>query len=77
MEYLVAAIIPVVAVITVVIVAKRIASHTFICKNCSAEFKIAPLKVLVTSHCDNEYMLECPCCKTKDWCIMRSKKSSH
>ena len=69
MECIFTALIPVVAVIIIVITAKRIASHTFRCKNCSAEFKITPSNVLVTSHYKKEYMLTCPCCKTKDWCI--------
>ena len=68
MEYLFAVLIPAVAVVIVVVVAKCIASHTFKCKHCSKEFKIKWSKVLVTEHSGNEYMLVCPNCKTKDWC---------
>ena len=31
-------------------------------------------KVIVAKHSDNEYMLACPCCKTKDWCIEQPTK---
>ena len=68
MEYLFAVLIPVVAVVIVVVVAKRIASHTFKCTHFSKEFKIKWSKVLVTEHSGNEYMLLCPYCNTKDWC---------
>ena len=75
MEYLFAALIPIVAVVIVVVLAKRIASHTFKCKHCSEEFGIKWFKVIVTEHSDDEYMLVCPNCKAKDWCIEQSKHS--
>lgn len=68
MEYLFAVLIPIIAVAIVVVLAKRIASHTFKCKHCSSEFSIKWSKVIVAEHSDNEYMLVCPHCKTKDWC---------
>lgn len=68
MEYLFAVLIPVVAVAVVVILAKRVASHAFKCRHCSKTFSIKWYKVIVTEHSDNEYMLECPYCKAKDWC---------
>ena len=74
MEYLFAVLIPIVAVAIIVILAKRIASHTFKCKHCSKEFNINWSKVVVTEHSDNEYMLVCPYCNTKDWCTEQSKK---
>ena len=74
MELLSAVLIPIVAATIVVILAKRIASHTFKCKHCSKEFSIKWSKVIVTEHSDDEYMLVCPYCKTKDWCTERSTK---
>ena len=74
MEHLFTVLIPIVAVAIVVILAKRIASHTFKCKHCSTEFSIKWHKVIVTEHSDNEYMLVCPCCNTKDWCTEQAKK---
>ena len=74
MELLSAVLIPIVAATIVVILAKRIASHTFKCKHCSKEFSIKWPKVIVTEHSDNEYMLVCPYCKTKDWCTERPTK---
>ena len=74
MDYLFTLLILMVAVTTVVILAKRIASHTFKCKNCSEEFNISWTKVIVTEHSDNEYMLVCPCCKTKGWCTEQLTK---
>ena len=74
MDYLFALLIPIFAVIIVVILAKRIASHTFKCKHCSKEFNIRWSKVIVTEHSDGEYMLVCPCCKTKDWCTEQPNK---
>ncbi len=68
MEYLFITLILIVAVTIIVILAKRIASHTFKCKHCSKEFNIKWSKAVVTEHSGNEYMLVCPYCKTKDWC---------
>ena len=74
MEYLFDVLIPIVAVAIIVIIAKRIASHTFKCKHCSNEFNIKWSKIVVTEHSGNEYMLVCPYCNTKDWCTEQSKK---
>ena len=74
MEYLFTLLIPAIAVTVVVILAKRIASHTFKCKHCTKEFHIKWSKVIVTEHFDNEYMLVCPHCKTKDWCAEQTIK---
>ena len=74
MEHLFTVLIPIVALAIVVILAKCIASHTFKCKHCSKEFNIKWLKVVVTEHFDNEYMLVCPYCKTKDWCTEQPNK---
>ena len=68
MEYLFAVLIPVVAVVVVVMLAKRIAEHTFRCRHCSRVFNIKWASVIVTEHVDDEYMLVCPYCKIKDWC---------
>ena len=68
MEYVISALIPAVAVAVIVIVAKRIASHTFQCGHCGGEFSVKWTKVLVTVHSDDAYKLECPYCKTRDWC---------
>lgn len=74
MEYFFFILIPVVAVAVIVILAKCITSHNFKCKHCSKEFNIKWPKIIVTEHIDNEYMLICPYCKTKDWCIAQPKK---
>jgi len=74
MKYLFMVLIPIVAATIIVILARRIASHTFKCKHCSGEFNIKWSKVVVTEHSDNEYMLFCPYCKTKDWCAEQPKK---
>lgn len=73
MEYVLTALIPIVAVVIVVILAKRIASHSFQCKHCSKEFRIKWSKVIVTEHSGNDYMLVCPNCKTKSWCAKQPK----
>ena len=74
MEHLFAALIPIVAVAIVVILAKRIASHSFKCKHCFKEFNIKWSKVVITEHSGNEYLLVCPYCKTKDWCTEQPTK---
>ena len=74
MEYLFALLVPLVAVAIIVAVSKRIASHTFKCRHCSEEFRIKWWAVISTKHADNEYMLVCPCCNTKDWCTEQVKK---
>lgn len=68
MEYLLIFLIPTVAAAIIVILAKRIAAHSFKCKHCSKMFHIKWTKVIVTEHSENEYKLLCPHCKTKDWC---------
>lgn len=73
MEYFFMALVPLVSVAIVVILAKRIASHSFQCKHCSREFKIKWPKVVVTEHFGREYMLVCPYCKTKGWCTEQPK----
>ena len=73
MELIFSILIPVAAVTLIVILAMRIASHTFRCKHCSAEFKIKWTQVLITEHSDNEYMLVCPQCMKKAWCTMEKK----
>lgn len=73
MEYIIAVLIPIVAVATVVILAKRIAAHPFKCKHCARTFSIKWSRVIVTEHSGNEYMLVCPHCNTRDWCTEQEK----
>ena len=73
MEFLFIALIPVVSAVIVVILARRIASHTFKCNNCLKDFRIKWSRVLTAEHSDGEYMLVCPHCKTKDWCTEQPK----
>ena len=73
MALLFTVLIPIVAVAIVVILARRIASHTFKCKHCSGEFNIKWSRVVFTEHFDNEYLLVCPYCKTKGWCEEQKK----
>ena len=75
MEYLFVILIPVLAVVTVAVLAKRIASHTFRCRHCGGEFNISRSRAFITMHSDNEYMLLCPYCKTKDWCTQLPKSN--
>lgn len=74
MEYLQSALIPAVAVAIIVILAKRVASHAFKCKNCSEVFHIRWFQVIVTEHSGNDYKLLCPHCKTKGWCTEQRKR---
>ena len=76
MYFFVTVLILTVAAAVVIITAKAIATHKFKCKHCSGEFSIHWSKVFTTVHSDNEYMLECPFCNTKDWCIAQ-KKDTH
>ena len=75
MEYVFTVLIPVIAVVTVIILSKRIASHTFRCKHCSKEFNVRWSKIIVTTHNGDEYKLLCPYCKTKDWCVEQPKNN--
>ena len=74
MENLFTVLIPIAAVVIIVAVAMRIATHTFKCKRCGKEFKIGWTRVIVTEHSDNEYMLTCPHCTTKGRCTEQAKK---
>ena len=75
MEYFFTMLIPVIAVITIATVAKRIASKSFRCNNCGEQFSIKWTKVIVTEHFNDEYMLTCPHCKVKGWCIRQSAEN--
>ena len=68
MEYVFTLLMPLIAVVVIYIIYKRIASHTFVCKCCNKEFSIKWYQVLVSEHSGNEYKLVCPYCKTKGWC---------
>lgn len=58
----------VIAVIVIVVVAKKITLHSFKCKHCSKEFHVNWPRVIITEHSGSEYRLVCPFCKIKDWC---------
>ena len=73
MEYFITALIPIIAIIVVILISKRIASHKFKCKHCFKEFTIKWTTVLITMHDKNEYLIKCPYCYIKDWCIKRQK----
>ena len=73
MKYLLTALILIAAAAIIVILARHIASHTFRCKHCAKDFNIKWSKAVVTEHSDNEYMLVCTYCKTKDWCTQQPK----
>ena len=73
MDFILITLIFLVAAIVVVLIAKNIATHKFKCKHCSKTFRIKWPRVIVTEHSENEYMLVCPYCKTKDWCTEQPK----
>ena len=64
---------PAVAVVITVIIARRIASHSFKCKHCENEFYIKWPRAIITVHIDNDYKLRCPRCKRRDWCKKQPK----
>ena len=68
MEYLWTALVPVAGAILAFLSARHTASHPFRCRHCGKTFSIKWTKVLTTFHSGNDYKLECPHCKTKDWC---------
>ena len=74
MEYWFTALVPIAALLVIVVAAKQIAAHAFLCQHCSKEFYIKSSKVLITKHLGAEYMLICPHCKTKDWCTELPKE---
>ena len=76
METLLTVLVPIAAVILIVICAKRIAARPFQCSHCGGVFRIHWTKVLVTTHADNDYLLVCPYCKTKDHCKQESKQKT-
>ena len=69
MEHLFTILIPLVAILAIVMLAKKIASHSFQCPHCSHTFSIHWAKVLVTRHSGDAYLLTCPRCNTKDYCV--------
>ena len=72
MEYVFTLLMPLIAVVFIYIICKRIASHTFVCKHCSKAFNIKWYQALVSEHSGDKYKLVCPCCKTKGWCTERN-----
>lgn len=73
MDFILIALILTTAAAVVVLLARRITTHEFKCKHCSKTFRIKWLKVIITEHFENEYMLVCPYCQTKDWCAEQPK----
>lgn len=73
MDFLLIALIFIVATAVVVLIAKSTALHKFKCRHCSEEFNITWPKVIITEHSGGEYKLACPFCKTKDWCTEQPK----
>lgn len=73
MDFLLIALIFILAAAVVILIAKNIASHKFKCRHCSGEFRINWWKVMTTEHSGSEYKLVCPFCKIKDWCIEQPK----
>ena len=74
MENIFTILIPIIALATIVIIAKRISLHTFKCNHCLNQFNIKWYKVIISEHSGNEYKLVCPYCKTKSWCSEQFKK---
>ena len=68
MELFFTFIVPIAAEVLIAFLVIRIASHTFLCRECGKKFRITPLRVLFTEHSDKEYLLVCPHCKKKGWC---------
>ncbi len=73
MDYLLIALILIMAIVVVVLIAKSISLHKFKCKHCSNEFNIKWPKIIITEHSGSEYKLVCPFCKIKDWCTEQPK----
>ena len=72
MEYVFTIMVSVIAIVMIVVVSKKIASHAFVCRNCLKQFYISWKRMLVNKHIDNKYLLICPHCKMKDWCIEKA-----
>ena len=68
MAYLFTALIPLIALVIIVILAKRIAAHSFRCSHCGGIFRIRWQRVLITEHDGDTYLLTCPQCNTKTPC---------
>ena len=75
MDFLLIALIFVVAATVVVLIAKNIASHKFQCRHCSKAFYVKWPKIIIIEHSGSEYRLVCPFCKVKDWCTEQSKNT--
>ncbi len=75
MDYLLIALIFIAAAVVVILIAKSISSHTFKCRHCSKDFYVKWPKIIITEHSGSEYRLECPFCKTKDWCTEQTKNT--
>ena len=75
MWYLWTALVLVAGAVVVIVTARHTASHPFRCRHCGKTFSIKWTKVLTTIHSGNDYKLECPHCKTKDWCTQQPKSS--
>ena len=58
MEYWIALLIPILAAAVIVLLAMRVASHSFQCKHCAGQFHIRWPRVLITVHSGSEYKLD-------------------
>ena len=77
MEYIFAALVPVIAAAVIILIAMYVAAHSFRCRHCGRTFRIKWTRVLITEHSDNEYMLTCPHCGERDFCTEQSVKKEN
>lgn len=75
MDFLLIALIFIIAAAVIVLIAKNISSHKFKCRHCAKVFCIKWSKVIITEHSGSEYKLVCPFCKIKDWCTEQPQNS--
>lgn len=55
---------------------KILSKHYFLCKHCGRKFKLKWTKLIFEVHAFNEFKVECPYCKIKDFCEDIGKEKS-
>lgn len=67
-EILLAAVIISTAILLIWMIRQHAGKTSYVCPDCSHEFKVTPMKDFLSPHTPNTKRLTCPECGKKNWC---------
>jgi len=63
------------AAAAMLLVSYSLSRCTFTCRTCGQSFHIRWRRALWVQHCNHDYILRCPHCGKKGWCVARPPES--